>query len=138
MDSRTEITQRELGGRLSATLRAVLDVAPTPQESRALRIEKHHKRLGERVDLDSVARLPLRRGRAAAKIGALDHAPESRIVHVDDPRAVAGLNYDGFHGISIPRIDEIQTAVSCRLSDSCPAEELQKRPFGTVSVAIPA
>jgi hypothetical protein len=129
VNGRTEIPQRELGSRLSSTLRAVLDVAPTPQESRALRIEKHDKRLGERVDLDPVARLPLCRGRAAAKVGALDHPAESGIVHIHDPGAVAGLNDYRIHGTSIPRIDEIQTAISCRLSDSCPAEELLQGSF---------
>jgi hypothetical protein len=80
----------------------MLDVAPTPEETRALRIEQNHERFGQGVDLDAVARLPLGRRRTGVDTRPFDQSAEPRILHVDDPRAVARLNYDFIHGTSIP------------------------------------
>jgi hypothetical protein len=80
----------------------MFDMAPTAEQSGTFRIEEHHKRLREGIDLNSITSLPLRGGRAGAVVGSLDHSPESRILHVDDPRAVARLDDDLFHEVSIP------------------------------------
>jgi hypothetical protein len=101
-DGGTEIPERELGGRLTATLSTVLNVAPASQQSRSLWVEEHHERLGQRIDLYPVTGLPLGRRWARAMFGTLDDPTESRIVHVDDPSAVARLNDNLIHNTSIP------------------------------------
>lgn len=80
----------------------MLDVSPAPQESGSFRIEENHERFGQGIDLDAIAGLPLRRRRTGAMVGVLDQPSETRILHVDDPRAVARLDDDFLHGISIP------------------------------------
>jgi hypothetical protein len=102
VDGGAEIAQGQLRRRLATALRTMLDVAPTPEETRALRIEQNHERFGQGVDLDAVARLPLGRRRTGVDTRPFDQSAEPRILHVDDPRAVARLNYDFIHGTSIP------------------------------------
>jgi hypothetical protein len=96
-DGRPEISQRQLRSGFTTTLSAMLDVTPTAQQAGALRVEQHHERLRQRIDLDAVARLPFRRCRCGMVTGSLHKTTESRVLHVDDPRTVARLDDDLFH-----------------------------------------
>ena len=97
----TEVAEGKLRGGLAATLGTVLNVPPASKEPGAFRIQQHHEGLGQRIDLHPVARLPFGGGRGVM-IRTLDQPTEPRMVHVDDPGAVAGLNDDLFHEVSIP------------------------------------
>jgi hypothetical protein len=74
-------------------------MAPAPQEAGTFGIEKDNEGFGEGIDLNAVAGLPLCRRWTGAMVGILDQASESRILHVDDPRAVARLDDDLIHRI---------------------------------------
>jgi hypothetical protein len=102
VDGRAEVSQRELRCCLTTALGAVLDVTPAPEQASTLRIEQHDERLRKGVDLHAVAGLPLGGGRAGVMICAFYDPAKSRVLHVDDPRAVARLDDDLFHGNKYP------------------------------------
>jgi hypothetical protein len=100
-DGRPEISERELRGGLAAALGTMLNVPPATKQPGAFRIQQHHEGLGQWVDLHPVARLPLGGG-GGVMIRTLDQPTEPRMVHVDNPGAVARLDDDLFHTVSIP------------------------------------
>lgn len=77
-------------------------MAPAPQQPRALRIQQHDEGLGQRVDLNAVAGLPLGGRWAGRMVRCLDHSTKAGVLPVDDPSAVARLDDDLIHGVSIP------------------------------------
>ena len=101
-NGRTKIAQRQLRGCFASTLGTVVDMAPASQQASSFGVQEHHERLGQRIDLDPVAGPPLGRGRAGGGRRTLHQTPEPRMLHVDDPRAVAGLDDDLFHGHQYP------------------------------------
>jgi hypothetical protein len=102
VDGRAKVAKRELRRCLAPALGAVLDMAPTPEQAGALGVEQHDERLRKRVDLHSVAGLPLGGCRTGVMICALYDPAKSRVLHVDDPRTVARLDDDLFHGNKYP------------------------------------
>jgi hypothetical protein len=95
----SQFIEGQLPGGLPAALRTVLHVPPRPQQTRALGVEQHHKRLRHRIDVEPEIGPPTGRCRVAIQIEALQDASKSHSIGIEEPRAVTRLQNERFHAL---------------------------------------
>lgn len=137
--SSAKLVERELGGRLTPALRAVLDVTPGTQEPAPLGVQHDDEGLRILVQLEAEVGPPGGGRIPGVEIQSLQDAAKPHAPGVEEPGAVAGLEDERhvrglFHAPILPQGNDKSASARLRLDDGMRATEicLSGGPGGTM------